>query len=63
MEPGAGTSVRVVKSLLLCTASRKTVSFYNKDERGEIQRAVFDGDQVKRIFHGSFHKVMFESRR
>ncbi|CAG01461.1 unnamed protein product, partial [Tetraodon nigroviridis] len=37
--------------------SRKTVSFYNKDERGEIQRVVFDGDQVKRIFHGSFHKV------
>ncbi|XP_029705380.1 collagen alpha-1(XII) chain isoform X1 [Takifugu rubripes] len=37
--------------------SRKTISFYNKDERGETQRVVFDGDQVKRIFHGSFHKL------
>uniref|UniRef100_A0A672YMG0 Collagen type XII alpha 1 chain n=1 Tax=Sphaeramia orbicularis TaxID=375764 RepID=A0A672YMG0_9TELE len=37
--------------------SSQTVSFYNKDERGEIQRVTFDGDQVKRIFHGSFHKL------
>ncbi|XP_041661141.1 collagen alpha-1(XII) chain isoform X2 [Cheilinus undulatus] len=37
--------------------SSQTVSFYNKDERGEIQRAKFDSDQVKRIFHGSFHKL------
>uniref|UniRef100_A0A8C4IHE1 Collagen alpha-1(XII) chain n=1 Tax=Dicentrarchus labrax TaxID=13489 RepID=A0A8C4IHE1_DICLA len=37
--------------------SSKTVSFYNKDERGEIQRVTFDTDQVKRIFHGSFHKL------
>lgn len=43
--------------LFLCSASSKTVSFYNKDERGEIQRVTFDNDQVKRIFHGSFHKV------
>lgn len=48
---------------MFCTASRKTVSFYNKDERGEIQRVVFDGEQVKRIFHGSFHKVRFGSGR
>lgn len=33
------------------------MSFYNKDERGEIQRVTFDSEQVKRIFHGSFHKV------
>ncbi|KAM4632936.1 collagen alpha-1(XII) chain isoform 4-T5 [Polymixia lowei] len=37
--------------------SSQTVSFYNKDERGEIQRVTFDNDQVKRIFHGSFHKL------
>ncbi|XP_067097113.1 collagen alpha-1(XII) chain [Osmerus mordax] len=35
----------------------QTVSFYNKDTRGEIQRVTFDSDPVKRIFHGSFHKV------
>ena len=43
--------------LLLCAASAQTVSFYNTNERGEIQRVTFDTEQVKRIFHGSFHKV------
>lgn len=39
------------------SASSKTLTFYNKDTRGEIQRAVFNEEQVKRVFHGSFHKV------
>uniref|UniRef100_A0A3Q1GPI4 Collagen, type XII, alpha 1a n=1 Tax=Acanthochromis polyacanthus TaxID=80966 RepID=A0A3Q1GPI4_9TELE len=37
--------------------SSKTITFYNKDTRGEIQRATFNEEQVKRVFHGSFHKV------
>eukprot|EP00063_Salmo_salar_P085537 XP_014060372.1 PREDICTED: collagen alpha-1(XII) chain isoform X7 [Salmo salar] len=37
--------------------SSQTISYYNKDTRGEIQRVTFDSDQVKRIFHGSFHKL------
>ncbi|KAJ8341791.1 hypothetical protein SKAU_G00340820 [Synaphobranchus kaupii] len=37
--------------------SKQSVSFYNKDTRGEMQRATFDNDQVKRVFHGSFHKL------
>ncbi|XP_055362274.1 collagen alpha-1(XII) chain isoform X3 [Betta splendens] len=37
--------------------SSQTVSFYNKDERGEIQRVSFDNNQVKQLFHGSFHKL------
>ncbi|XP_061158183.1 collagen alpha-1(XII) chain-like isoform X19 [Syngnathus typhle] len=37
--------------------SSKTITFYNKDTRGEIQRAIFNEEQVKRIFHGSFHKL------
>lgn len=41
----------------LFSASSKTITFYNKDTRGEIQRAAFNEEQVKRIFHGSFHKV------
>uniref|UniRef100_A0AAX7UCA1 Collagen alpha-1(XII) chain n=1 Tax=Astatotilapia calliptera TaxID=8154 RepID=A0AAX7UCA1_ASTCA len=36
--------------------SSKTVTFYNKDTRGEIQRATFNEQQVRRVFHGSFHK-------
>uniref|UniRef100_A0A3Q4H4L4 Collagen alpha-1(XII) chain n=1 Tax=Neolamprologus brichardi TaxID=32507 RepID=A0A3Q4H4L4_NEOBR len=37
--------------------SSKTVTFYNKDTRGEIQRAAFNEQQVRRVFHGSFHKL------
>uniref|UniRef100_A0A8C4RJN8 Collagen alpha-1(XII) chain n=1 Tax=Erpetoichthys calabaricus TaxID=27687 RepID=A0A8C4RJN8_ERPCA len=37
--------------------SSKTVSFYNKDTRGEIQKVTFDKEEVKRIFFGSFHKI------
>ncbi|XP_058469849.1 collagen alpha-1(XII) chain isoform X2 [Solea solea] len=37
--------------------STQTVSFYNKDERGEVQRVTFDDSPVKKIFHGSFHKL------
>ncbi|XP_059208525.1 collagen alpha-1(XII) chain [Centropristis striata] len=37
--------------------SSKTITFYNKDTRGEIQKAMFNEEQVKRLFHGSFHKL------
>ncbi|KAG7460637.1 hypothetical protein MATL_G00200820 [Megalops atlanticus] len=37
--------------------SSQTISFYNKDTGGSIQRATFDNPQVKQIFHGSFHKL------
>ncbi|XP_034531147.1 collagen alpha-1(XII) chain [Notolabrus celidotus] len=37
--------------------SSKTITFYNKDTRGEVQKAVFNEEQVKRVFHGSFHKL------
>uniref|UniRef100_A0A673M076 Collagen alpha-1(XII) chain n=1 Tax=Sinocyclocheilus rhinocerous TaxID=307959 RepID=A0A673M076_9TELE len=37
--------------------SSRIISFYNKDSRGEIQKVSFDNDQVKKVFHGSFHKL------
>ncbi|XP_029900357.1 collagen alpha-1(XII) chain isoform X2 [Myripristis murdjan] len=37
--------------------SSKSITFYNKDTRGEIQKATFNEEQVKRVFHGSFHKL------
>ncbi|KAK5916541.1 hypothetical protein CgunFtcFv8_011516 [Champsocephalus gunnari] len=37
--------------------SSKTISFYNKDTRGDIQKASFNEGQVKQVFHGSFHKL------
>lgn len=39
------------------SASNKVLSFYNKDTRGQLQTVSFDSDPVKKIFHGSFHKV------
>ncbi|KAI4875292.1 hypothetical protein NFI96_022562 [Prochilodus magdalenae] len=42
---------------LTLNPSSRTITFYNKDTRGELQRAVFDNDHVKKIFHGSFHKL------
>ncbi|KAJ0062737.1 hypothetical protein NL108_004377, partial [Boleophthalmus pectinirostris] len=42
---------------LTVNPSSKTITFYNKDTRGEIQKAVFNEEQVKRVFHGSFHKL------
>ncbi|KAJ7988915.1 hypothetical protein DPEC_G00314140 [Dallia pectoralis] len=42
---------------LTVNPSSKTITFYNKDTRGEIQKATFKEEQVKRIFHGSFHKL------
>ncbi|XP_034431804.1 collagen alpha-1(XII) chain isoform X3 [Hippoglossus hippoglossus] len=37
--------------------SSKTITFYNKDTRGEIQKATFNEEKVKQVFHGSFHKL------
>lgn len=42
---------------MLVTASSKTLSFFNKDIRGEVQTVTFDTDEVKTLFYGSFHKV------
>ncbi|XP_061897868.1 collagen alpha-1(XII) chain-like isoform X2 [Entelurus aequoreus] len=42
---------------LTINPSSKTITFYNKNTRGEIQKASFNEEQVKRIFHGSFHKL------
>uniref|UniRef100_A0A8D0CFC3 Collagen alpha-1(XII) chain n=2 Tax=Salvator merianae TaxID=96440 RepID=A0A8D0CFC3_SALMN len=37
--------------------SNKVLSFFNKDTRGELQTVTFEGDEVKKLFYGSFHKV------
>ncbi|KAI1895827.1 hypothetical protein AGOR_G00110770 [Albula goreensis] len=37
--------------------SKQAISFYNKDTRGEMQRALFNSNEVKKVFHGSFHKL------
>ncbi|XP_053093288.1 collagen alpha-1(XII) chain isoform X3 [Pangasianodon hypophthalmus] len=42
---------------LTVNPSSKVITFYNKDTRGELQKVTFNNDKVKRIFHGSFHKL------
>lgn len=44
-------------NFVLITASSKTLSFFNKDTRGEVQTVTFDTEEVKTLFYGSFHKV------
>ncbi|KAM4580530.1 collagen alpha-1(XIV) chain isoform 2-T2 [Odontesthes bonariensis] len=42
---------------LILDNSGKTLSFFNHDYRGDFQTATFEGPEIKRIFHGSFHKL------
>ncbi|XP_028812322.1 collagen alpha-1(XII) chain isoform X2 [Denticeps clupeoides] len=37
--------------------SNKVLTFYNKDTSGQIQKVTFNSDPVKKVFHGSFHKL------
>ncbi|XP_041420606.1 collagen alpha-1(XII) chain isoform X2 [Xenopus laevis] len=37
--------------------SKKTLSFFNKGAAGDTQTVTFDGNEVKKLFYGSFHKV------
>lgn len=33
------------------------MTFFNSDYKGEFQTVTFEGNIIKKIFHGSFHKV------
>ncbi|XP_019724357.1 collagen alpha-1(XIV) chain-like isoform X1 [Hippocampus comes] len=35
----------------------KTLTFFNNDYRGHFQTVTFEGPHVKKLFHGSFHKL------
>ncbi|XP_037119602.1 collagen alpha-1(XIV) chain-like [Syngnathus acus] len=35
----------------------KTLTFFNNDYRGNFQTVTFEGPHVKKLFHGSFHKL------
>ncbi|XP_068094064.1 collagen alpha-1(XIV) chain isoform X2 [Hyperolius riggenbachi] len=35
----------------------KTLTYFNYDNKAQFQTITFEGPEVKRIFHGSFHKV------
>ncbi|XP_057684257.1 collagen alpha-1(XIV) chain-like [Corythoichthys intestinalis] len=35
----------------------KTLTFFNNDYRGHFQTVTFEGSHIKKLFHGSFHKL------
>ncbi|XP_056378658.1 collagen alpha-1(XIV) chain isoform X2 [Hyla sarda] len=35
----------------------KTLTYFNYDNKGQFQTITFEGPEVRKIFHGSFHKV------
>lgn len=48
----------------LCSAAgRKSLTYFSHDPRAALQEVTFDLPEVKRIFFGSFHKVLEGSRR
>uniref|UniRef100_A0A8C6LDC3 Collagen, type XIV, alpha 1a n=1 Tax=Nothobranchius furzeri TaxID=105023 RepID=A0A8C6LDC3_NOTFU len=42
---------------LILDNSGKTLTFFNYDYRGDFQTVTFEGPDIKKIFHGSFHKL------
>ncbi|XP_056668819.1 collagen alpha-1(XX) chain isoform X3 [Monodelphis domestica] len=38
-------------------AGRKSLAYFNRDHKAELQEVTFDLQEVKKIFYGSFHKV------
>nr|XP_020464152.1 collagen alpha-1(XIV) chain isoform X3 [Monopterus albus] len=42
---------------LILDNSGKTLTFFNHDYKGDFQNVTFEGTGIKRIFHGSFHKL------
>uniref|UniRef100_A0AAX7TD02 Collagen, type XIV, alpha 1a n=1 Tax=Astatotilapia calliptera TaxID=8154 RepID=A0AAX7TD02_ASTCA len=42
---------------LILDNSGKTLTFFNHDYKGDFQTATFEEAAIKKIFHGSFHKL------
>uniref|UniRef100_A0A3B5MBE3 Uncharacterized protein n=1 Tax=Xiphophorus couchianus TaxID=32473 RepID=A0A3B5MBE3_9TELE len=42
---------------LILDSSGKTLTFFNHDYRGDFQTVTFEGPEIKKVFHGSFHKL------
>ncbi|KAK2844342.1 hypothetical protein Q5P01_011001 [Channa striata] len=42
---------------LILDNSGKTLTFFNYDYKGDFQQVTFEGREIKKFFHGSFHKL------
>ncbi|KAF2978361.1 hypothetical protein EK904_004393, partial [Melospiza melodia maxima] len=43
--------------------SKKSLTYFNHDYKGDLQEVSFDEQEVKKIFYGSFHKVLIKRGR
>uniref|UniRef100_A0A8C7ZXP1 Collagen alpha-1(XIV) chain n=1 Tax=Oryzias sinensis TaxID=183150 RepID=A0A8C7ZXP1_9TELE len=42
---------------LMLNNSGKTLTFFNNDYKGDFQTVTFEGPEINKLFHGSFHKL------
>ncbi|CAG6015807.1 unnamed protein product [Menidia menidia] len=42
---------------LILDNSGKTLTFFNHDYKGHFQTVTFEGPEIRKMFHGSFHKL------
>uniref|UniRef100_A0A672GQ45 Collagen, type XIV, alpha 1a n=1 Tax=Salarias fasciatus TaxID=181472 RepID=A0A672GQ45_SALFA len=42
---------------LILDNSGKTLTFFNYDYKGDFQTVTFEGTEIRKVFHGSFHKL------
>ncbi|XP_061633704.1 collagen alpha-1(XIV) chain isoform X1 [Phyllopteryx taeniolatus] len=42
---------------LILDCSGKSLTFFNYDYKGDFQTVTFQGTQIRKVFHGSFHKL------
>lgn len=55
-RPAGGGGV-LMQWCLSLTDGGKTLTFFNNDYRGDFQTVTFEGDHIRKLFYGSFHKV------
>lgn len=49
--------------LFFPVASKKSLTYFNHDYKADLQEVSFDQQEVKKIFYGSFHKVLIKKGR
>uniref|UniRef100_A0A7N8XY33 Collagen, type XIV, alpha 1a n=1 Tax=Mastacembelus armatus TaxID=205130 RepID=A0A7N8XY33_9TELE len=63
LEPGSFNSFpcyrlhRDALHIVVHVYAGKTLTFFNYDYKGDFQTVTFEGTKIKKIFHGSFHKL------
>lgn len=54
----ASSAYHLICSLSSLAAGRKSLTYFNHDPRAALQEVTFDLQDAKKVFFGSFHKVL-----